>query len=148
MEEKNQKEDMRCENCGALMLSYATKLNRGMVVGLWKLSHLPQPASRRQMKLTVQEYNSLYFLQFWKLAYPEVHQSGWWRITELGLRFLYPGNKICLVRSHIRIYRGKFQQYEGGWVTAGKCWKDFHYDRYEDYLATAIIEPPQGRKKT
>ena len=115
----NFKKGSSCPCCGQFVKLYSRKLNNSQVRGLINLYNLDLKATNeffhvRTITSDVNLTGDFAKLVYWKMIEEKSNEdstkknSGYWKITELGRRFLR--NEIK-VPSHILLFDSKFQGY-------------------------------------
>jgi len=133
----------KCPHCGAKMVEYRHRLNRGLVTVMRRLHAAGGRAKLADLDLTNSQWDNSQKLSYFGLIEKTFiagrRVRGMWEITDLGRRFL-AGE--ASVRGVAVTYRGKVQSFEGGHVFVADIDPLTDYAQVRNYAAEAT--PPQG----
>ncbi|MEE8111350.1 MAG: hypothetical protein V3T54_01315 [Acidobacteriota bacterium] len=106
--------DEFCDKCGATMVEYRFRLNKGLVSCLGKLLKAGGQAIRRDLHLKNSEYTNFPKLAYWGLAEQKPDETGRrrghpWEITQKGRFFLA---RATMAFGTVVTYRGKVLRIE------------------------------------
>lgn len=119
-----------CETCGAKLLSYKHKFNKGMAKGLMILHKKGGSAGLRDMtELSFNQKNNFQKIRYWGLI--EKGESGLWEITRHGINFLM--NKV-MIQKKVKTFRGLVEGFEGEFISILDAFGDYGYWYRENYL--------------
>ena len=130
------REDTRCHNCGAKMVTYKHTMSVPLIQGLYKLAKAGGgPINLKQLALTRNQWDNFQKLRYWGLVARSFHsdgtrRAGVWELTDQGSLFLAG---VINVRKSVRTYRGEFKKWEGGRTTVQRVYEG--YRKREDYVS-------------
>jgi len=132
-----------CPHCGAKMVEYRHRLNRGLVTVMRRLHAAGGRAKLADLDLTVSMWDNAQKLGYFGLIAKTYingrRVKGMWQLTDLGRRFL-AGE--ASVREVVVTYRGKVQGFEGGEVGVADIDPLTDYAQARNYAAEST--PAQG----
>jgi hypothetical protein len=140
VEDENGKK--RCTCCGANVVKYRHKFNKGMAIGLYRLSQAGGLEHIKRLKLTYNQRSNFQKMQYWGLvrkagATPEeVRSGGYWELTTKGRMFV--GGEIT-IPYYAWSYRGKPVETEGEPCSINEfAYLPETYDEFGDYAETSV----------
>ena len=92
-----------CECCGAKMVTYTHKLNKGATIAMKRLYDVGGTSHLDNIQLTYSQRCNFQKLQYWGLVKPASEKSGAWVLTDRGTNFV---EGRTAVPSHAASYRG------------------------------------------
>lgn len=122
------------------MVRYRHRLNANLVVGLRRLASVGGVANLRSLGLTRNQWDNFQKLRYFGLVRRCVHadgsrRRGWWRISDLGRRFL--AGEIAVFPVAVT-YRGDVERWEGTPMTVeAVIGQDERYRQAQDYADDA-----------
>ncbi len=118
-----------CEHCGAKTVKYKHNFNVGLFAGLVKLYEFNQPASLKELELTVNQFNNFQKLRYGGLV---ENVNAKWVITELGIKFIK--NEIAIPRQ-VTTYRNECVGQSDDFISYNNF--QINYDRKDFYFKSA-----------
>jgi hypothetical protein len=124
-----------CECCGARLIEYSHKLNKGMIDSLKKLSEQPNTtANISKIGLTHNQIANFQKLKYWSLV-EKGTTSGVWSLSLCGKHFLWNGMEVP---ERVITFRDKVVGRSDKNISLPVV-NDRKYMRKEDYLSEGSI---------
>jgi len=102
MYDDSEKNTKLCECCGAKMVTYTHKINKGATIAMKRLYDAGGISHLDNIKLTHSQRCNFQKLKYWGLVKPASEQSGAWVLTDIGISFV---EGRTAVPSHAASYR-------------------------------------------
>lgn len=128
-----------CSECGAPMVEYKQGLCKGLAAGLRKAlvaSTENYVFHIGACGLSYSERENLRKLQYWNIISrvdPNSEKGGWWRITDIGLKFLSGDKRLP---KYVWTYRGVVQRVSGKKIKITKITAGWKYQK--DYAKESV----------
>ena len=120
-----------CEHCGAKMVTYKHKMNKGLCKGLIVLDRHGGKAKLAELtELNYNQRNNFQKLQYWNLIVKNIETKEW-TMTTWGKDFLL--GKVA-VQKNALTYRNELQGFEGETITIQDALEDHAWWWRENYL--------------
>ena len=136
-----------CPTCGAKMVKYKHRLNKGLCNALLKLYNYGGIAPLDKLNLSKSEYCNFQKLKYWdfirKAELPEGHKGGVWEITSRGNSFVQGYERPELVVT----YRGQFSKWEGKLISMKDVIGEYDYRPWYADVAQGIGNDNQSEMK-
>ena len=132
----------RCTCCGATIVKYRHKFNKGMAIGLYRLAQAGGVEHLKRLKLAYNQRTNFQKMQYWGLVRKLKASSGggrtkgYWELTDKGRMFV---NNEITIPYYAWSYRGKPVETEGEPCSINEfAYLPETYDEFEDYAETSV----------
>ena len=132
----------RCNCCGASVVKYRHKFNKGMAIGLYRLSQAGGLEHLKRLKLTYNQRSNFQKMQYWGLvrkaasAPDGLSADGYWELTTKGHMFV---NNEITIPYYAWSYRGEPLETEGEACSISEfAYLPETYDEFEDYAENSV----------
>lgn len=132
-------DDRHCECCGAKMVEYRHRLNKGLCGALLKLFQAGGIAQISDLNLSKSQYCNFQKLKYWwlveKVKHDDESKGGEWRLTNDGFNFIV--GLIAMPEVAVS-YRGERVRVEGDYKLMGAIHGAYDYKPYYRKTAQAL----------